>query len=305
MANVSACHVGYRSAAYASSLQHIGQPLRQPQGGGYFLERVIPQTSYRDLVGPYPLFSCNNWPGLSRDLGSLEFSHVTATAVIDPMAGCSLRTLKELFPHHLIEFKHHHVIDLRLPAHSGTHSDHRRKASKALRSVEVELCPHPRVHADTWVKLYDSLIQRHDIRGVARFSEDSFAAQLCLTDLNAWCARHNGEVVSMLLFIKQEDVVYYHLGAHSKVGYELQSSFALFHEAIAHYASQGLQWMNLGAGAGTTVFENDGLSRFKRGWATDTRVAYLAGRVLNKDHFRNLVASSQTTSFFPPYRATL
>jgi hypothetical protein len=49
---------------------------------------------------------------------------------------------------------------------------------------------------------------------------------------------------------------------------------------------------------------DDGLSRFKRGWATGTRTAYLCGRVLDRREYERMVraAGAGTTAYFPAYR---
>ena len=60
--------------------------------------------------------------------------------------------------------------------------------------------------------------------------------------------------------------------AHTQIeGYRLRASFALFRQALDYFAETGLQYANLGAGAGLGSCRNDGLSRFKRGWSTAVR----------------------------------
>jgi hypothetical protein len=66
-----------------------------------------------------------------------------------------------------------------------------------------------------------------------------------------------------------------------------------------------LRWLNLGAGAGVEERETDGLTRFKAGWTTHTRTAYLCRHVINEAAYAELCGSRRQTSadFFPAYRA--
>ena len=72
--------------------------------------------------------------------------------------------------------------------------------------------------------------------------------------------------------------------------------------ALEHYARLGLEWAHLGAGAGAALSEADGLSRFKAGWASETRTAYLCGRVFDRRRYTDLAGAAPTT-YFPAYRA--
>ena len=110
--------------------------------------------------------------------------------------------------------------------------------------------------------------------------------------------------VGMTLWYVQDTVAYYHLGASSDLGYELRASFALFWLAIEYFASKGLHWLNLGAAAGITSAADNGLSRFKRGWSTGTRTAYVCGGIFAPDKYSELVKATNhpTTKYFPAYR---
>ena len=121
--------------------------------------------------------------------------------------------------------------------------------------------------------------------------------------LVAFRAREAGVTVGMLLWYVQGEVGYYHLGAYSERGYELGASFALFWEAIAFFRKD-LAWLNLGGGAGAINNETDGLNRFKMGWTTHTRTAFLCRHVVNVSRYSELCGPSDVgTSYFPAYRA--
>ena len=92
-----------------------------------------------------------------------------------------------------------------------------------------------------------------------------------------------------------------HLAAFDKVGYELRASYATKWSAI-DYFSERVTWIDLGGGIDRS--SDDGLARFKRGWCTETRMAWLCGRVLQPAVYTAL-SWSRTLSgdpYFPRYR---
>jgi hypothetical protein len=109
----------------------------------------------------------------------------------------------------------------------------------------------------------------------------------------------------MTWWFVSDGVGYYHLGAYSDAGYELRASFGLFARAIELFRADGLRWLDLGAGAGLPNGSQDGLSRFKRGWSTGTRTAYLCGRILDERRYSDIVEAKgvAATKYFPAYRA--
>jgi hypothetical protein len=171
--------------------------------------------------------------------------------------------------------------------------------------VRGAICENPSEFLGDWIALYDGLIRRHKIRGVAAFSEDSFALQMMVPGLRVFRATAGGETVGMLLWFLIGDIAYYHLGAYSDAGYRLRASYALFSDSIDYFADAGIGWLNLGAGAGTRATEADGLSRFKRGWSSGTRTAYFCGRIFDPERYREMISRQSGmpgTGFFPAYR---
>ena len=294
---------GYADPAYAASLTEFGEPRVLPRCGGSILVRRTPDLDDADGIGPYPLFACADWAGLAADLDDLREELVSVSLVADPFGAWILEELEACFPDLLVPFKEHHVVDLAGGAKGGISSHHRRNARKALRDVDVEIVSPPADLLDDWIALYDNLVRRHEITGIAAFSPAAFAAQFEVGGLVAIRASVEGETVGATLWLVQGDVAYYHLGAYSQRGYELKASFALFATALEHFAREGLAWLSLGAGAGLGDGEGDGLDRFKEGWSTGTRTAYLCGRILSPSRYEELSRGVADTSYFPAYRA--
>lgn len=296
---------GYAHGDYAASLADYGTPHPLPRSGGWILERPIEGSTYRDAMGCYPLFACRDWTRVREDIEELRGELVSLVLVTDPFGDYTPDALRDCFQDLAVPFKEHYVTDLTRPPHAFVHPHHQRNARRASREVRVELCEDAAAFVGEWHELYANLISRHEIKGVATFSEQSFARQLEVPGAVLFRAVNSGSTVGMLWwYVGDDNVAYYHLGAYSEAGYRLRTSFALFRDAIEYFAARGVRWLSLGAGAGLGGDGEDGLSRFKRGWATGTRTAYLCGRVLDRERYEEIVKARnvQPTRYFPAYR---
>ena len=296
---------GYTHPAYAASLAEFGKPCPLPRSGAWVLERAIPSSPYSDAMGCYPLFACQDWSQLHLDLDEIQGDLVSLAIVADPFGEHDPAYLRKCFPDLVVPFKEHMVVDLSLLPDSFVDAHHRRNARKALERLEVELCADATLFADEWTSLYANLVERHHIRGLPAFSATSFRAQLAVPGMVMFRATDGDETVGITLWYVDRGVAYYHLGAYSEAGYKLRASFALFWRVIENFSSQGLQWLNLGAGAGlSTTGTEDGLSRFKRGWSNGARIAYFCGRIFNQQRYDEIMMKQQViaTDYFPAYR---
>jgi hypothetical protein len=293
---------GYADRGYAESLGEWGTPRHLPCCDGSILVRSIPESALVDGMGPYPLFACRDWDALGADVAELDGELVSLTLVTDPFGAAAPAQLAEWFPDRCVAFKEHHVVDLSHPPLETASRHHRRDAARALRGAEVELVGEPPAFLDEWTALYEGLVRRHGVQGVARFSRRSFARQLELRDLVAFRARSGDTLLGGSLWIASERAAYYHLAATTDEGNRLGVSYALVAVALEHFAQGGWAWASLGAGAGLSDSE-DGLTRFKRGWASGTRTAYLCGRVLDREAYAALGGGAE--AYFPAYRAAL
>ncbi len=291
---------GYAAAGYAASLAEFGVPRRLPTSGGWLLERSVADGTATDLMGPYPLFSCPNWPGLVSDLETLGEGVVSVVVVADPLSGVETHDLARAFPDRLVPFKRHHVCHLEQPLRPPAH--HRRHIRRAAAAVDVEVCVEPIRHLDDWTALYAGLAARHGLTGIRAFSDAAFRLQLQLTGLVAVRAERAGRTVGMALWLENAPNAHYHLAAYSPEGYEVSASYALFTVALDHLRELGVSRVDLGGSAAAEPDEGDGLTRFKRGWAHEERAAHLCGRVVDRIAYERLAAKIET-GWFPAYRA--
>lgn len=295
---------GYLHKEYAESFSELGNLMDLPRAKGWIIKRRIPGFSSYDAMGCYPLFLCSDWSKLKPDLDALNGEVISLSLVADPFGDYDTKYLRCCFKDIVIPFKEHFVIELGQPLETFVSAHHRRYAQTALKELHVERCFDPTAFSKDWVKLYKNLIVRHNIRGIAAFSKESLAKQLCVPGAVAFRAIEEGKTIGMLLWYRQNNVAYYHLGAYGNKGYVMRASFALFWFAINYFTTLGLRWLSLGAGVGVRNDSTDGLSRFKRGWSTGTRTAYFCGRIFNEDIYNEIVASTRVleTDYFPAYR---
>jgi hypothetical protein len=241
---------------------------------------------------------------LHVDLETLQEELVSLAIVTDPFGNYDLESLRRCFPDRVVPFKEHMVTDLSSSPESFVAAHHQRNARKALACLNIELCDDAPVFAEEWTKLYESLVKRHRIKGLTTFSASSFLGQLAVPGMKLFRATYDGQTVGMTLWYAGRSRAYYHLGAYSEAGYEFRASFGLFWRAIEYFSSQGLEWLNLGAGAGLSEDEEGGLTRFKRGWATGTRTAFFCGRIFDKAGYAEAMSMGQVapSEYFPAYR---
>lgn len=295
---------GYLHPAYARALSEFGEPVELPSSRGWILKRPIPGTPYFDGMGCYPIFTCEDWSRLEEDLNRLANQLVSLSLVTDPLGRYTRQELLRSFQDLVKPYKEHFVVDLRQPPAAFVASHHQRNARKALQGIRVEVFKNPTQFLDEWCSLYGNLIERHDIKGIAKFSRTSFVGQLSTPGMIAFRATSGKKTVGMVLWVVQNNIGYYHLGAYSPEGYEQNASFALFWTLLEYFQAAGLDWLNLGAGAGVQGNENDGLTRFKRGWATGTRTNFFCGRIFDAGRYQESILTHKIgdTDYFPAYR---
>ena len=294
---------GYLHPGYAESLNEFGAPKKLPRCGGWILEREIPGASYRDAMGCYPLFFCQDWSQLYTDLEEIGSELVSLALVTDPFGEHDAAYLRRCFKDVIIPFKEHFIADLRQPLDKIVGRRHRKNARRALRKVLVDVCEKPTQFIEQWIALYSSLIERHKISGIPAFSRAAFAKQLSIPGTVVLRAAYQDATVGAQIYFVQGDVVHCHLGAASQTGYDLGAFYALDFYAIEYFSDKA-QWLNLGGCSGLKGYGADGLSFYKRAWSTETRTTYFCGRIFNREKYAEIMTAKDNaaTDYFPAYR---
>jgi len=292
---------GYLHPLYAQSFSAIGTPIFLPKSKSWLIKRQIPGTPYFDAMGPYPLFTCENWNRLNEDIESLDDQLVSLSLVTDPFLNIKYESLKKIFPI-CYPFKDHFITDFSQPLEFSVTKRTRKHARIALKEIHVEHCPNPIRHLEAWTLLYDELISRHDITGIRKFSKQSFNHLLNVEGAEIFIARLGDEIVGAEIFIINNDIGYAHLAALNQVGYQNNASYALDWTAL-QYFSNFLRFLDHGAGSGIDD-SDDGLTQYKSRWASKTLPVYFCGRILNSDFYNEILEEKDVsdTNYFPAYR---
>jgi hypothetical protein len=292
---------GYLSGSYAWSFAQFGRPRELPAAGGWYVRRTIEGTSLQDGMGCYPLFCCARWKNLPDDFASID-NLVSLTITSDPFGEYSASDLSNWFDV-VRPFKEHFVTDLSRPVDDLISRHHQKAARRAFRNVEVGIVTRPLDELPTWCGLYEGLVTRRHIVGMRVFSEQAFRHQLSTPGVVMLKAVAGPNIVGIHLWYVQNEVAYGHLGATTEEGRRLLAGYALYLYALEHFRTR-VAWLDLGGGVGVRSDASNGLSAFKAGWATGTRLSYVCGRIFHRESYERLAAASgRTSQYFPAYRA--
>lgn len=291
---------GYLERAYVNSLRATGRPLFMPRSGGWLLERIVPGTPHLDATGCLPFLCCADWSALAQDLTALQDRLVSVVAVADPLGRHDAPLRSAVFDYR-VPYKDHFVIRTGRRLSDFVRASHRAHARRALKRIHVERCADPESWLGDWLRLYAELVERHEIPAERQTRPADFARQARVPGFVMFRGSLDGRTVALDCWYEQGDVAHAHLAAFDSVGYDLRASYATKWFAI-DYFSDRVTWINLGGGVDRSG--RDGLARFKRGWSTDIRTAWLCGRVLQPTTYAALCGRQAhlKQSYFPAYR---
>jgi hypothetical protein len=288
---------------YAESFAKFGSPLKLEKSNAWIIKRAVLGTGKFDAMGCYPIFSCLDWAGLAHDLKVIAPEIISLSLVTDPFGEYTPEYLADHFDI-ARPYKEHFVVNLQQDAKIFVSRHHQRNAKRALLTTKVDVCvDEPVKFLDEWSRLYKLLVERHNIQGIAEFSRDAFSKQLKTPGMVLFRATIDGKIAGMSLWYIQGKVAYYHLAAYNALGYEKKVSFGIFWKVIEYFADMNIDWLSLGAGAGLKHEEN-GLTRFKKGWATGTRTAFFCGKIFDAEKYEELTSNMgvRGSDYFPAYR---
>ncbi len=289
----------YASAAYARAFEEVAEPLWVAAWGAYVLARELPGGGGRDALGMYPLAPFAPDADLAGGLRWLKDQGLVSIGLVpDPASAPAPEQLQAAFDL-CVPFKTHLLVDFRREVRFSKH--HRAEVRRALKTVSVETVALAD-HLDAWSRLYDTLIERHEIGGLSAFSRPAFERMAQVEGLTTVAAFADGEIVSMHLWVTDPvtRVAYSLLAATSAEGYRRSAAYAVEDASIRLLS--GLNAVNLGAGAGLQA-EQDGLTFFKRGFANDEAQAWFCAAILDEARYAALSGGTTAPAIpFPAYR---
>jgi hypothetical protein len=292
----------YATDIYAGSLRRDGRTVGVPEWGCSVLVRPI-AGGLEDAAGTYPLTILAEDADIEGGLHRLRtLGLVSVVLVIDDFHRPELEHLERDFDF-VRPFKVHF---LNQPAHGPRVYDkhHRYEIRRAGRSVEVGVMDLSR-HLNEWVELYAVLSDRHGLSGMHDLPREHHSTLASLPGVTAIGAWAGPELAACHVWVHDNGRVHSHLAASSERGYSCGAAYAVYDASIRHFA--GAELINFGGAAGNADIQDDGLARFKRGFANATARSYLCGKVLDPDRYHELVERSvapRDTLYFPAYRAT-
>lgn len=293
-------HHPYTTSLYVDSLNHIGKTYLVPEWETSVLIRKI-NNHFEDIFGPYPLTilpkNCNIQGGLQRLRNS---GFVSATLILDDFHRPDLNQLQDAFTI-VTPFKTHLITNLQTTNHNYT-KHHRYYIKKALEKVTVKKFDLEK-YLTEWGQLYQELATKHNLSSLHKFSAAHHHALSQLPGVTAIGAWIEDKLVSAHIFVSDGNYVHSHLAASNQEGYSCGAAYAINDAAIKFFKDTKL--INFGGGAGLSSQINDGLFKFKQGFANDQSQSYLCGVILDPKKYEDLTNRKEPTTFFPAYRFQL
>jgi hypothetical protein len=287
----------YATLKYAGSFGPPFSLIDNPEWSTFLLERPIPGTDRKDIIGTYPIAAIAPDSDVAGGLLRLKAAgYVSAVLVADPLWRPEQLRIEAAFDV-CRPFKTHHLV---VPTRPLTYSNGLRRVIRtaqarcSVRLVAVQDCMRE------WQIVSNVLSERHQIDGIAHFSAAGFENMAGTPGLFASIAEVDGEVVAMTWWLRYRDILYTHLSASSDLGYRVSASYALYAAVIEEF--RGLT-INLGGCAGLQDDPTDGLWWFKRRFANADATALLCGAVLDQHAYSTLRGAVNDTTYFPAYRA--
>jgi len=266
----------YGSDIYAHASEEPGvQPLWVGEWGTYVLVRER-DGGVRRATGMRPLTALDPGGDLSAGLDTLRRAGISSISLVtDPMWSPEPSVLEGAFAA-CRPFRTFYVVDREAEIHF--HKRHRNRLNQALRvctAAELALTEQlPR-----WHELYAQNVAAREIG--QPFSPAYFERIAALPSLRTIAVLVDDEIVTMTLWLRHHDTLYFHEGASSFKGYESSAGYVAFARAIEHAGA--CRYLLLGGSGGAHDDRLDGLAMFRRGFSNASALSYVCSAILHRD----------------------
>ena len=294
----------YTREIFAKSLFHIGEHLFVPSWNIYVLKRQIlingDVVGY-DATGVYPITILSSSSNIESGLKFLrDAGLISIVMVLDDFHRPEMNIVNSHFSLSK-KLKTHYVFD---PSRSPIIYDkhHRYELRQAHKNIRTEIIDLSH-YMDQWISLYASLSDKHHLKGTHDFPLEHFKALSEINGVVTFGAFLDNQLVSCHIWVEYEGFAHSHLAASNEKGYIARAAYALNDFALNHFKNYSI--VNFGGGAGLNDEEN-GLSKFKKGFSNRESDAIICGAILDQSKYDSLVTLNRglpNTNFFPAYRA--
>lgn len=275
-----------------------------PAWNAYVLRRKIIIGSAvvgYDAIGIYPIEILSPSADVKSGLSFLWGQGlVSVILILDDFHRPSMDVLTNSFSV-CRKFKNHYIFDphQRPVTYDKHHRYELRQAHKAVRTQVISLAE----HMNDWLSLYASLSSRHNLSGSHIFPIEHLNALSQMDNVVAFGAFIDNQLVSCHIWVEYEGYAHSHLAASNDQGYASRAAYALNDFALHYFKDHTI--VNFGGGAGIND-ENNGLSKFKKGFSNKEVDALICGKILDQKRYDELIVLngvSAKTNFFPAYRS--
>lgn len=257
------------------------------------IKRKIKDTSYFDLETAYGFggyyVNCEDEEFVKEAINSYSEYCYNQNIVAEFIRFDPLNPFPYMYCNYLDFFKIDRevvFVDLSLSEQErikGYSSTTRKKIKKRLVNTLIQKS----YNYKDFIKLYYETMRRQNADEFYYFNEGYFEKITSLEYCDLYGLYIENRPVSMGLFLKSKDVVYYHLGAHDESYNKLNPTYHLFHEVFNIYSKQGYKMIILGGGA--TPDPNDKIFFFKTRFSKKTLPYYIGGKIFNKKVYNKLI----------------
>ncbi|GAA1549045.1 Acetyltransferase (GNAT) domain-containing protein [Brevibacterium sandarakinum] len=274
----------------------------------------------RDIISPYGYGGPLHWGLADAAESAARFwadfdSWARDNNVVSEFLRCSLFDEELLpYPGRLRQRQTNFVRDLTVSAEelwTGVLSKVRRNVRRAKREGVSAVIDTEGELIDEFLRIYLSTMDRRSSAQWYRFDREFFAGlHAALPGKCAYVfAQHEGRLISVDLLLLGADAGYYFLGGTDEAAFSVRPNDFVKWEVMNWLHERKYRNYVLGGG----VRSDDGLERYKRGFAPDGGVAFLTGeRVFATEEYERLTAARRAgvdesgltwdEEFFPAYR---
>lgn len=262
------------SEAYARALAQPGvEPLYVAGWGTHVLVREG-HGGARQATGVRPYASLDPDCDVQAGLDELRAAGIVSVSLItDPMWCPELPVLQAAF-NTCRSFKENYFVD-REAEKVQIRKRHRNMINRARKIGEIREIPLAE-HLPRYLELYRRNVADREI---AQPFDDSYFERLAGVDgVRTIAVVVEDEIVTMTLWLRHEDILYFYDGASSATGFAIAASYAAF--AYAVETAVECRYVFFGGSSDFRDELTDGLAVFKRGFSNSSAPSYLCSATL-------------------------